>query len=645
MSAKFNRLLMPMLVPFLLSPLAGEIQLGKLFSNGMVLQRGIEVPVWGWSTAGETIRVTFDGKNYSNSADNDGKWMVRLPAMAAGGPYKMHVVGKSGELLLEDIWVGDVWVCSGQSNMEWQVAISGNAAAEIAAANDPMIRHFKVPRSSAKTPQDTLVGGEWQVASPKTVGGFTAVGYYFARELRKSVDVPVGLLNTSWGGSRLEPWMHANALGITNAETAIDEIREQQEAFARLVRAELEANVGPLPDEDAGMDGDTPLWANPDLDDSDWDKIPAPVLWESDKYQGLDGIGWYRGTFELSEAEAVNPVEIGVGQIDDSDITWVNGVEVGRMEMQYNKPRVYQVPVEALRPGINHIAIRVEDTGGGGGIWGEAELMYMKAGNDVRSLAGDWRFKVGAFISYTQIFDNQVPTILYNQMVHPILNFPIKGALWYQGESNAGPADAYQYRELFPKMIRDWRERWNVGEFPFLFVQLANFMAEDDQPAESDWAVLRESQSATLAVPNTAQAVIIDIGEAADIHPRNKQDVGLRLSLAARKLAYGEDVVYSGPVFKSQEIMKQKVVITFDHIGGGLKAKDKYGYLKGFAIAGPDKKFVWAKAQIKGDKVYVWNEAVKEPVSVRYAWGNNPEDANLYNVEGLPASPFRTDEW
>ncbi len=643
MSAKFNRLLMPMLMPFLLSPLAGEIQLGKLFSNGMVLQRGIEVPVWGWSAAGETIRVTFDGKNYSGNADHNGKWMVRLPAMVAGGPYKMHVVGKGGEVLLEDIWVGDVWVCSGQSNMEWQVAISGNAAAEIAAANDPMIRHFKVPRSSAKTPQDTLVGGEWQVASPKTVGGFTAVGYYFARELRKSVDVPIGLLNTSWGGSRLEPWMHANALGITNAENAIDEIREEQEAFARLVRAELEANVGPLPDEDAGMDGDTPLWADPDLDDSNWDKIPAPVLWESDKYQGLDGIGWYRGTFELSEAEAANPVEIGVGQIDDSDITWVNGVEVGRMEMQYNKPRVYQVPVEALRPGINHIAIRVEDTGGGGGIWGEAELMYVKAGNDVRSLAGDWRFKVGAFISYTQIFDNQVPTILYNQMIHPILNFPIKGALWYQGESNAGPADAYQYRELFPKMIRDWRERWNVGEFPFLFVQLANFMAEDDQPAESDWAVLRESQSATLAVPNTAQAVIIDIGDAADIHPRNKQDVGLRLSLAARKLAYGEDVVYSGPVFKSQEIMKQKVALTFDHIGGGLKAKDKYGYLKGFAIAGADKKFVWAKAQIKGDKVYVWNEAVKEPVAVRYAWGNNPEDANLYNAEGLPASPFCTD--
>lgn len=645
MSAKFNRLLMPMLMPFLLSPLAGEIQLGKLFTNGMVIQRGIEVPVWGWGAAGETVRVTFDGNNYKGTADANGKWMVRLPAMTAGGPYKMHLVGKSGELLLEDIWVGDVWVCSGQSNMEWQVAISGNAAAEIAAANDPMIRHFKVPRSSAKTPQDTLLGGEWQVAGPKTVGGFTAVGYYFARELRKSVDVPIGLLNTSWGGSRLEPWMHANALGIADAETAIDDIRKAQEVFVRQVRAELEAAVGPLPDNDAGMDGDTPLWADPELDDSGWDKIPTPALWESDKYQGLDGIGWYRGTFELSEAEAANPVEIGVGQIDDSDITWVNGVEVGRMEMQYNKPRIYPVPVEVLRPGVNHIAIRVEDTGGGGGIWGEAGLMYVKAGNNVRSLAGEWRFKVGAFISYNQIFDNQVPTILYNQMVHPILDFPITGALWYQGESNAGPDDAYKYRELFPKMIRDWRERWNVGEFPFLFVQLANFMAVDDQPMDSDWAILRESQSATLTVPNTAQAVIIDIGDAIDIHPRNKQDVGLRLALAARKLAYGEDVVYSGPVYKSQEILEQKVAITFDHIGSGLEAKDKYGYLKGFAIAGADKKFVWAKAQIKGDKVYVWNEAVKTPVAVRYAWGNNPEDANLYNVEGLPASPFRTDEW
>ncbi len=626
-------------------PASAQLRLSRLFEDGMVMQRDREAPVWGWADAGDEITVVFDGLSYTAAPDAGGKWMVRLPAMEAGGPHEMTVTGKAGSINVRDILVGDVWICSGQSNMEWTVANVNNAAEEIASAHDTKIRHFKVPLTWAEEPEETLAGGAWEVTSPEQVGNFTAVGYFFARALREHIDAPIGLINTSWGGSRIEPWMSAGMLNLDEeglkAALQQDSDREQQ------ALSNLRARIGDLPEKDMGLVDGKAVWADPALDDTGWGSIQVPAAWEQAGYEGMDGIAWYRTTFNLTEQEAQSGIRLHLGMIDDSDISYVNGQEVGRTENAWNQARDYEVPASVLKAGANVIAVRVEDTGGGGGISGAPELLNVEVGGQQRPLAGTWKFKVGAVSVKIAGRKNQIPTLLYNKMIYPLLEYPIKGVLWYQGESNANNVEeATAYRELFPAMIRGWRQEWGQGEFPFLWVQLANFMPADPQPAlESNWATLRESQSATLALPNTAQAVIIDIGEADDIHPRNKQDVGARLARAARKVAYGERLVYSGPVYSGHEVKDGRVFIDFDHTGGGLMSKGTQGNVSGFAVAGADGRFVWAEAKIEGDRVVVWSDQVAEPVAVRYAWGNNPDTANLYNREGLPASPFRTDTW
>jgi sialate O-acetylesterase len=526
--------------------------------------------------------------------------------------------------------------------MEWTVADSRNAQQEIASATDSRIRHFKVPLSWAEQPQDELAGGAWQVASPERVGAFSAIGFFFARELRKHHDVPIGIINTTWGGSRLEPWMSAEALGLRAAD--VDAVMQSERARGQRLLESLRTRIGELSDADGGLVDGNAFWADPELDDAAWADLKVPALWEEQGYDGMDGIAWYRTSFQLSPEEAAAGITLGLGTIDDSDITWVNGAEVGRMQA-WNRARTYQVPASALRSGRNVITVRVEDTGGGGGIYGDPELLSLETSTEKRSLAGTWKFRVGKIAVNLDGAKNQIATLLYNRMIHPLLPYPIKGAIWYQGESNAYRADAIEYRQQFQTMIQDWRERWGVGDFPFLFVQLASYGDPRSEPYNSDWAVLRESQSAALALPNTGQAVAIDIGEAHDIHPRNKQDVGLRLALAARHVTFGENVEYSGPVYRRHVQRDGRIVIDFDHLSGGLVARGADNRVQGFAISGADQRFVWANAVIEGDRLVVWSEQVPDPVAVRYAWADNPEGANLFNRAGLPASPFRTDDW
>lgn len=619
-----------------------QLKVSKLYGDHMVIQRGQEIRVWGWANAKEKISLSFKGETYKGKAENDGTWMLRIPAQEAGGPYEMEIQGQKENIQIKDIMLGDVWICSGQSNMEWTVENSNNFEEEITTANDPLIRHFKVPRTYAESPESQLAGGSWKQASPETVGRFTAVGYFFAREIRKHQNVAIGLLNTSWGGSRLEPWMSAQKLSELGYEGS------SFAAFKEKTEREYQNNLKRFSDKFPHL-GKKPIgpeknWSEPSLSTANWQAIHAPGLWEEQGYEGLDGTVWYRKDFNLTEAESKQDLELGLGKIDDSDLSFVNGFEVGKMNQSYNKNRVYQVPAKFLKSGRNVIAIRIEDTGGGGGIHGGADGLYLIKGGEYVSLAGEWKMTVTK-MRKGNFAVNQIPSVLYNKMIHPLLNFPIKGALWYQGESNAGnEKDAIAYAGLFKSMIEEWRSSWGVGEFPFLFVQLANFMPVKTQPSESNWALLRESQDATTQLKNVAQAVIIDIGEADDIHPRNKQDVGLRLSLAARKMAYGENLVYSGPAYKDMERKEGAIYLSFDHIGTALWAKDKYGYLKGFAIAGADGKFVWAKALIEDRRVKVWTDEIADPRHVRYGWADNPDDANLYNSEGLPASPFRTDK-
>lgn len=622
-----------------------KIKMAKLFTDHAVLQRNIPVPVWGWADPTDKIVVTFNEKTYRATPDSNGKWMVKLKAQAAGGPYKMNIAGQDDQIVLKDILVGDVWLCSGQSNMEWAVGTSNNVAEEMRNATDSKIRHFKIPRAGDFLPSDTLDGGTWVVNSPKTVGNFTAVGYFFARDIRKQHDIPIGLLNSSWGGSRIEPWMSPESNGYASVDQSSVEIKAYLDSIESSTRAFLHEKIGNLPGKDLGMDSkNRPVWASAKLDDSNWKTIELPNIWEAVGYERLDGIVWFRKTITLSEKEAQSDMTLGLAMIDDADLTFINGKAAGKTQ-GYNIPRSYKIPARLLKTGENVIAIRVEDTGGGGGFHGAPNLLFYETAAGRTSLAGEWKFQISRVDMGSAFQQNQIETLLYHKMIHPILNFPIKGALWYQGESNAGWENAIAYREQFPEMIKDWRKRWNIGDFPFYWVQLANYQAAVPEPGESTWALLREAQNMTLKLPNTAQAVIIDIGEADDIHPRNKQDVGWRLALAARKFEYGEDLVYSGPQFQSMEAVESTLVLSFDHVGSGIFAKGNDKTLQGFAIAGADHKFYWAKATIVDDKVIVSHPKIKSPVAVRYAWADNPDKANLYNREGLPASPFRTDDW
>jgi sialate O-acetylesterase len=631
---------------------APRLRLSRLVGDGMVMQRGAAVPVWGTARPGAPVVVTFDGRRRAAAPDAAGRWEVRLPAMPAGGPHAMTVAQGPDTVAVRDILVGDVWVCSGQSNMEWTVADARNGAAEARAARDSGVRHFRVPQSWSWTPEDTLPGGPWQPAESAHAGGFTAVGYFFARALRRASDVPIGLLHTSWGGSRIEAWMRPAALGLGPDATA--RLRAADSGRVQAVRDTLRARLGDtLPTADAGLVAGRAVWADPALDDSAWAPIAVPAAWEGAGYPALDGVAWYRTAFTLTEAEARAGVRLGLGRVDDSDVAWVNGREVGRMQGAWNRARVYDVPAAALVPGRNVIAVRVEDTGGGGGVTGTADELWVEAGGARRPLAGRWRFRVGeARLGDDRQGKTQVPTVLWNAMVDPATRYPVKGVIWYQGESNANtPADAAAYAGQFRRMIADWRARWNAPAMPFLWVQLANFMAADTlPPAASAWALLRESQHAALALPHTGEALAVDAGEADDIHPRDKQTVGERLARAARAVAYGAPAEWRGPAYAGHEARGARVLVRFAHAAGlaagrrpdGRAAADSLG---GFAVAGADRRWHWARARVTGAAVEVWSDRVPRPVAVRYAWGNNPERANLYNAAGLPAAPFRTDRW
>ncbi len=629
---------------FLLSAsLFGQLSVSKLFSDNAVLQRNIKVPIWGTAKPGSTVEIDLHNFNIALQVGKNGKWKFSMPAMEAGGPHTLTISSNTEKKVFKNILIGDVWLCSGQSNMEWTVQNSNNPAIEIANATDSNIRHFKVPLSNSFLPKDTLAGGNWEVCSPETAGNFSAVGYYFARELRKHQDVPVGLLNSSWGGSRIEPWMRAEVLGYKNAEEASDIVQEYMNSVEAKTIARLEKLIGKLPKEDLGMKEDFAFWASENYNHSSWKTMELPGHWESKGYPDLDGVVWYRKEIYLTKAETKTELQLSLGSIDDSEKTYLNGHLIGETK-GYNVDRNYTIPAKHLNAGANIITIRVYDGGWGGGLNGACKKLYYESSKGKTSLCGEWHFNIGKVELNNAVMPNQMHTLLYNHMIHPILDFPIKGALWYQGESNAGIEDAQKYNKQFETMITDWRKLWNCGNFPFLWVQLANWQKEEEAPTDTGWARLREAQSQTLSVPNTAQAVIIDIGETDDIHPRNKQDVGLRLALGARKIAYNEDIVHAGPVYKSLEVKGNKIYLSFDLFGSSLKSKNG-DTLQSFAIAGSDQKFYWAKAEIEGDKIVVHNADVSNPVAVRYAWENNPLKANLYNKEDIPASPFRTDDW
>jgi sialate O-acetylesterase len=526
--------------------------------------------------------------------------------------------------------------------MEFQVYKTMNAKAEIDDSNYPMIRHFGVAQDLSGSPKEDLKAGKWAVSNKENVGDFTAVGYYFAKKIFAELKIPIGIINTSWGGTCVETW---------TSREAFENSSEFKEMIAEVPQVDMDAafetyknsildNLKKAQGFEVTMTNEN-QFKEMNFQDTHWPEIKLPSLWETQQIGNIDGIVWMRKTIVLSAEQAQKEAVLHLSKVDDEDITYVNGVQVGTNKI-WDTKRIYKIPAGVLKAGTNVIAVRIVDYSGGGGIYGDSADLKIEFTDSNVSLEGLWKFNVVQV--KIAISPNSYPSLLYNAMVNPLIPYAFQGVLWYQGEANAGRAK--QYKIAFPLMITDWRTKWNQGDFPFYFVQLATFDEYGGNSKKgSKWAELREAQTETLKLHNTGMAVTTDIGDAKDIHPTNKQDVGKRLAAIALNNVYDKKMVYSGPTFKSQEIKGNQIILTFDNLGSGLSTSDSNGVLKGFEIAGADKVFYTAKAIIKNNKVIVSAEKVSNPVAVHYGWADDDTEINLFNKEKFPASPFRTDDW
>jgi sialate O-acetylesterase len=625
-----------------------------LFTDNMVFQQKAEAPIWGNSKPGQSITVTgsWDNKLHRTTADADGKWKLKVQTPVAGGPYTITV--SDGEsITLNNVMIGEVWLCSGQSNMEMPLAGWGKVKdyeQEISNTSHPSIRLFQVEKQTALSPSTKLkaMGSGWLVCSPQTIPEFSATAYFFAKSLSDSLgNIPIGLIHSSWGGTPAEAWTSEESLtyhpGYSKFISTINKLPKDEEGRRNYVTEQAILFQQEIYRKDNGYKKEMAIWAGDKFNDKKWQSMHLPGFWEQNGLPDFDGIVWFRKTIELNPAWLENDLILNLGMIDDNDITYFNGTQIGNSEGWMNN-RQYNVPAELIRKGKNTITIRAYDSGGGGGIHGDAANMYIQSGDMKINISGAWKYSIGLplkELNFPAIRENQPsqPASLFNGMINPILPYTIGGAIWYQGEANVGRA--VEYSTLFPLMIQDWRTKWGY-DFPFYFVQLANFMKKQTQAEESDWAALREAQQQALFLENTGMTVIIDIGEADDIHPKNKQEVGRRLALLAMTKSYGYKTNYSGPTYKTHEIKGATIITTFDHADSGLKTSDGLPP-KGFYIAGADKKFYPAEAVITGDKITLSNRGVKFPFYIRYGWADNP-DCNLINGVQLPAAPFRTDK-
>ncbi len=638
-----------------------KVVLPRLVSNGMVLQRNKEIKIWGWADKNESVMLSFLNKNYETKADDSGNWQFNLPAQKAGGPYQMAVKGEN-ELTIQNILIGEVWVCAGQSNMELPVRrIEVAYPGLVKKSENTNIRLFGVKTTYRfKDEAKDLETGEWKEANPVNVTEFSAVGYFFAKSIYEKYKVPVGLITIAVGGSPAEAWLsentiqkypeHAQKLAFYKRDHVVDSIKKSDAERINQWNRQIDAN-------DLGLE-ENPKWISNQYDFTNWKTTAIPGLWkenpflmnEKEQHQNnsgklkTNGVIWFKKVVNISQAQLNKPTKLILGVLVDRDDVYFNGTLVGSTGYQY-PPRRYNVPSELIREGENIITVRlVSNVGNGGFVPGK--FYGLTFGEDTLNLSGEWKYKVG--YASTPMPGGQTtfhyqPSSLFNAMLAPIFNYNISGVLWYQGESNT--RNPKEYSHLFSDLIVDWRKHFSQDDLPFLYVQLPNFMKATNAPQESNWAELRDVQRRTLRIPNTGMAVAIDIGEWNDLHPLNKKDVGDRLALLARKVAYKEEnLVASGPLFKSAQVEGNHLVLSFEEVGKGLNVKSG-SILEGFTIAGADKKFVNAKATIKANnRIVVWSEEVMHPKYVRYAWANNPEKANLTNSSGLPASPFSNEE-
>lgn len=615
-----------------------QLRLPHYFSDNMVVQRETLVPIWGWASPKEKITVTFHHQKIKTTADTLGQWTIYLQPELAGGPYTLTVKGKQTRTLT-NVLVGDVWFAGGQSNMEWRVYQSDNYKEERERADFPAIRHIKIQHDINTVPQHDVLPSNWAICTQDVVGDFSGVGYYFAKEIYQKTHIPIGILNVSWGGSMIETWMSKEALNnsdefhyLKNTATVLnfEDIKNQKVTqIERLQNHKLTAF-------------DTETLLQTDFDDTSLPTMIQPKGWESQALGNLDGVVWIRKTIELPHKQAEQNAILSLSRIDDEDITYVNGIKIGENKV-WNEERQYYIPSGILKSGKNVIAIKITDTGGGGGLWGEPEKVFLQIGEEKIALAGNWKFFVKNVFVVKDA--NSFQSLAYNAMVNPLVNFPVKGFIWYQGESNA--PRAYQYRTAFPLLIEDWRKKWK-SELPFYYVQLATYKTTGNSNVGCDWAELREAQTLTLQIPKTGMVVTTDIGNPFDIHPTNKHDVGKRLAQIALHNEYKITTPYQNVSFKLYEIKENQLVVYFDNFGDYLVTPNDE-LIKGFEIADESQKFQTVTGRIATDENGIKNKVIIDlppyynMQALRFGWIGDASECNLFNSYGLPLIPFRTD--
>ena len=644
MNSKIIKCLLFAVLFFGIQNAISQIRLPKLISDGVVLQRDAELKIWGWASPEEKVVMSLKGKTYKATADQNGNWTIRLTPQEAGGPFTINFKGKN-EIAVTNVLFGDVWLGAGQSNMVTPMErVKEKYPDEVANVNYPEIRNFFITTLTNVTgPKKDLPSGEWKPAVAGDIMEMGAVTFFFAKELYEKYKVPIGIINASVGGTPIESWISES--GFKQFPDDLETIQKNKDKNYTSKFTTRPAVLNDKPEiRDKGLT-EPVKWYEKNYQPKGWHHYYIPGFWEDQGLRNLNGVVWFRRELEIPDALAGVEAKLFMGRIVDADEVYVNGIKIGNITYQY-PPRRYTVPEGVLKRGKNLIVVRVTNSGGKGGFVPDKNYELTANGISV-DLKGEWQYKVGEVFKpakrgrrqgYNPFWAQNQPTALYNAMIAPLTNMSIKGMLWYQGESNTGQPKAYA--AYLPALIRDWREKFNTPNAPFLFVQLANFMDVDYLPTESNWAQLRFSQFKALSVPKTAMAVAIDLGEWNDIHPLNKEDVGKRLALGALKLAYDEDVVHSGPIFRLSEVQGDRIILHFDAVGSGLASIDEEP-LQRFEIAGQDQEFVWADAQIEGSTVVVQSAEVSNPAYMRYAWADNPRSANLYNKEGLPASPFQ----
>lgn len=624
--------------------LASYVTLSPLFTDNMIFQRDNQSVLFGTAEPNKKFMIRINGDEFIITSDNNGDWITHLNPIPVGGPYECNIIYKQ-ELAVNNIVCGDIYLCSGQSNMEMQLDGWGRVNSyrkEIADANFNNIRLLKVDHNTSLNEQNEIKTSGWEVCSSKTVTGFSAAAFFFAKELLKDVDIPIGLIQSTWPGSPIEAWMSRESLSqFKENKFVLDKLYSDANSEEM-----LSANyLNEFTNWETEIAHQEPEHLNGNWKDQfDWHSVNLPYMWQERDFPEFNGSIWFRKNFEIPKNDSDDDFFLNLGPVKDSYSIWINSILINSVS-PLDFTRVHRIPKDVLLIGNNEIVVRAFAEQYGGGFWGEEE--EIKLYNSIFSLSifSDWFAAKGADLSTISEkpknpTDIDVPTVLFNSMINPLIRLNIKGILWYQGESNVD--DPEKYGRYFKALITDWSNRFNGGDIPFLFVQLANYYEVDDE-SNATWARLREAQESVLKFDKTGMVCSIDIGEANDIHPRNKQDIGIRLALLAKKMIYNKNVVYTGPKYINHQIIKNSVIVNWAISGESLKTIDS-SMAREFMIAAEDKKFYKANTVIDRCKTILSSNEVTNPVAVRYAWVNNPV-CNLTDESGLPALPFRTDSW